>query len=204
MQLARLDHLRQLPAQPRHRLVDGAPVGLDLGLAGSAHEAEAAALAFEVGPGAHQPGALVAQRGQFHLQHALARAGAVGENLQDQAGPVEQLDPPFAFEVALLHRRHRAVDQNQLGLLGGDPRLDLGNLAGPEQQTGMGARQAHDLGGDHLQPRQRGGKRHGFLKRGVRRAAVAVRLDIGMQDDGTRRAGFAGGDRVVRAHSSPS
>jgi hypothetical protein len=116
VQLAGLDHLGELFAQPGELFVDGAPVGLDLGLAGAADEAEPAALAFEVGPGPHQPGALVAERGHFHLQHALAGAGAVGEDLEDQPGPVEDLDPPGLFEVALLHRAHRAVDQHELDL----------------------------------------------------------------------------------------
>ncbi len=125
VQLAGLDDLVQLPAQPHQLVVDGPPVGLDLGLAGAADEAEPAALALKVGPGAHQPGALVAERRHLDLQHALAGAGAVAEDLEDQPGAVEDLDLPGLFEIALLHRRDRPVDQHQLDLV---LREDLGQL----------------------------------------------------------------------------
>ena len=67
MQLTGLDHLGELLPQPGELLVDRAPVGLDLGLAGTADEAQSAALAFEVGPGAHEAGALVGQSRHLHL-----------------------------------------------------------------------------------------------------------------------------------------
>ncbi len=113
VQLARLHHPVELALDADHLVVDGAAVGLDLRLAGAADEAEAAALAFEVGPGADQAGALIAQGRKFDLQHAFAGAGAVGEDLEDQPGAVEKLDAPFLFQVALLDRADRAVDQHK-------------------------------------------------------------------------------------------
>ena len=134
MQGAGADHAVKLTAQADHLVVDGAAVSLDLRLAGAADEAEAAALPFEVGPRAHQPRPLIAERGQFDLQHAFAGAGAVGEDFEDEPGPVQDLDVPFLFQIALLHRADRAVDQHQLG---------LGLLQGGAQFIELARREQH-------------------------------------------------------------
>ena len=104
VQAARAAHLLELLLQPRDALADQPPVGLDLRLAGAAQEAEAAALPLEMGPGPHQPAALVFEMRQLDLQRALAGAGALAEDVEDQAGAVDHLAAPFALEIALLHR----------------------------------------------------------------------------------------------------
>ncbi len=50
VQPARRLHLLQFVFQPRDAVADQAAVGLDLGLAGTAHETKAAALALQMGP----------------------------------------------------------------------------------------------------------------------------------------------------------
>ncbi len=104
VQMARAAHLLQLLLQPHDAVADQPPVSLDLRLAGAAEEAEAAALALQMGPGAHQPAALVLQMREFDLQRALAGARALAENIEDQAGAVDDLAVPGRLQVALLHR----------------------------------------------------------------------------------------------------
>ncbi len=55
MQAAGAPHLLQLRLQPHDAVADQPAVRLDLRFAGAAEEAEAAALALQMGPGPHQP-----------------------------------------------------------------------------------------------------------------------------------------------------
>ena len=138
---------RQLLADGVDALVDQAPVGLDLRLAGAAEEAEAAALALQMGPGAHQPALLVGEVRQLDLQPALAGARALAEDLQDQAGAVEHLAVPGLLEVALLHRAHGMIDDGEPGLVLADQRRDAPRPCRSRTASpGRGLRQRHDLG----------------------------------------------------------
>ena len=49
-------------------------------------EAEAAALAFKVGPGADQAGTLIGKGREFNLKHAFTGPGAVGEEAAEPGG----------------------------------------------------------------------------------------------------------------------
>ena len=104
MQSARLDDHGQFLADRRDALLDQPAVGLDLRFAGAAEEAVAAALAFKMGPGAHQPALLVGEMRKLHLQTAFARQRALAEDFENEAGAIEDLAAPRLLEVALLHR----------------------------------------------------------------------------------------------------
>ena len=146
MQTARLDDHGQLLADRRNALIDQAAVGFDLRFARAAEEAVAAALAFKMGPGPHQPALLVGQMGKLHLQTAFSRQCALPEDFENEARAIEDLAPPCLFEVALLHGRHDVIDDREAGLLGGDQLAELGDLARAEQRRRPRRGQRHDLG----------------------------------------------------------
>ena len=77
MQAAGALDLFQLALDFRDALADQAAVGLDLGFAGTAEKAEAAALALKMGPDSHQAAALIGQVREFHLQAALPASARV-------------------------------------------------------------------------------------------------------------------------------
>jgi hypothetical protein len=114
-------------------LLDDAPVGLDLCLAGTAQETEAAALPLEVGPAADEPAPLIFEMGELDLQLAFTGMRPLAKDLEDQPGPVDDLRLPGTLEIALLDRRERMVDDDQRDLLGLDPRRNLVDLAAAEE-----------------------------------------------------------------------
>src|SRR5260221_1892194 len=93
-------------------LADQPAVDLELALAGTAEEAVAAALTLQMGPGTHETRALIAERSELDLQPPLMSARPRAENLENQAGAVDDLAVPRLLEVALLDRRDRRVDDD--------------------------------------------------------------------------------------------
>ena len=67
--------------------------------------------------------------GEFDLQRALARPRPFAEDFEDQPGPVDDLGLERLLEIALLHRRERAIHDDEFGLLVLDARGDLLDLA---------------------------------------------------------------------------
>ena len=78
---------------------------LDLRLAGAAEEAEAAALALKMGPGAHEPALLVGEMRQLDLQPPFAGARAPPKISRIRPVRSSTLHVPGLLEVALLDRR---------------------------------------------------------------------------------------------------
>ena len=183
LQGARAAHLLQLGLQLADLVGDQPAVGLDLGFAGAAHDPEAAALALQVGPGPHQARALVGEPGQLHLQPPFPRPRPPREDLQDQAGAVDDLAVPGLLEIALLHRRERVVDHGDVDLAELDDVADFLHLALAEQGGGRQAAQGRDQGLADLQVE---GQRqaHGLLQAHVGGPGGHASVPVGVDDNG--------------------
>jgi len=120
MQIPRPSGRVEVALQPGNALTDQPPVDFELAFAWAAEKAKPAALAFQMGPGAHQTGSLIGQRRQFDLQSAFMGAGPRAENLEDEPRPVDDLRLPAPFEIALLHRAQRGIDDDERDVVFGD------------------------------------------------------------------------------------
>ena len=120
------------------RLADHALVELDLLFARTAAHAGTAGLALQVRPAPHQPGRLVLQPRQLHLQLALVAARTLGKDFQNQQGPVVDRQLQAALEVALLGRTERLVKQHLGGPALLRQRLDFLGFATADKQGRVG------------------------------------------------------------------
>ena len=88
---------------------------------------------------------------ELDLQRALAGAGAGAEDFQDQAGAIEHLGVPRLLEIALLHRRERAIDYDQARLHALDKAGDLRDLAGADERRRPDRGDRHDAGLENIE-----------------------------------------------------
>ena len=187
LQSAGAAHVGELGLQGDDTIDQQTPVGLNLGFTRSAEETEAAALAFEVGPGADQTRALIVEPGQFDLQAAFARAGAAAKDLQDKTCAVDDLNPPGPFQVALLDGRQSVVDGDEINALFLANRRDLLDLALAEQSRRQGGAQWRDQTVPDIQF-ERSGQSDGFFEtRGRRTRPRALMRRV---DDHRRLGGY--------------
>jgi hypothetical protein len=148
-------HTLELLGDLPDAVADHPPVGLDLRLAGSPR-ADATAQPLEVFPLPDQAREHVRELGELYLQLPLHRARPLGEDVEDERGPVDDAQAERATEVPLLDGRQRIVGDHEVGVLAPGQRLDLLHLALAEVERG--ARRLPLLGepAHHLRARRLG------------------------------------------------
>ena len=85
------------------------------------------------------------------MQLAFPRAGALAEDLEDQAGTVDDLDLPDLFQFALLPRRDGVIDDHEADILGCDGVLELFYPAASEKSRWIDLPQFDDVCGGYIQ-----------------------------------------------------
>ena len=121
-----------------HALTDETAIGLELRLAGAAH-ADTAFLPLEVRPTAeHEARGDVFQLRELDFELAFEAAGALRENIENQAVSIEHPAACQLLQVALLTRRECVIDEDDVGsvVLSHDP--NLVGLAATHEETGIG------------------------------------------------------------------
>jgi len=204
LQSAGTPHLLQVLLHTHDPVADQAPVGLDLRLAGTAQEAEAAALPLQMGPGPHEPAALVFEMRELDLHGALLGARALPEDVEDEAGPVDDLAFPGPLQVPLLHGAELRIDNSDGDVFRLDRLSDGLDLPLAHQRRRTPGPQRRD-GSVHHHQSDRRGQTHRFGQLGVRRAGcVLPEWLFPWQDD--RRAGWRRGSlsRCYRQNLPPA
>ncbi len=163
MQPARPPHLLQILLQPHQPLIDQPPVGLDLRLARPAQKTEATALPLKVGRRPHQTRPLIRQMRQFDLQDAFPGRRPLPENIEDQRRPVDYLAAPLALQVALLHRRQRGIDDDDVDTLVLDDRVEVLHVPATQKRRRLALAQRQDRLMHHDEP-DRGGQTDSLLQ----------------------------------------
>ena len=131
------------------RVADDPPVGLELGLAGTAR-ADAALGPRQVGPQPGQARQLVLELGELDLEPALVGLRVQGEDVEDQPAAVDDLDVEQALERLLLAGRQLVVGDEEVeaGLALG--RDELLGLALADVPVGVDVAAVLPLGADHV------------------------------------------------------
>jgi hypothetical protein len=139
-------HGFDLAPQLRDAGVDPPPVGLQLGLTGTTcadaaaarATARAAALTRQRVTPAAQSRQKVLQLGELDLSLALLALRVLGEDVEDQRGPVDDLDLDLLLELSQLRGRQLAVADDRVGAGHDDHVAQLVDLAAADEGGGVG------------------------------------------------------------------
>jgi hypothetical protein len=181
-------HFFQFPSELGDALVNPPAVNLELGFAGAAQADAAGAaaaggtagLARQVRPLAGEARLAVFILRQLHLQRALAGAGVLGEDVQDQRGAIENNDVVAVegfLQLALVARRKLVVEDDHIEVQRALPGLQLLHLAGADEGLGVGGVQRLRRLADHVQAgglTEQGQLRERGFKRQMSRSACAA------------------------------
>ena len=126
---ALLFDLRERLLQLEDAAADAAAVDLQLLLARAAHPDAGRALAREHAPHAEQPRQAVLELRKLHLELALARLGAHGEDVEDEHGAVDDGHAERLLQIAHLHGGELVVKDDQVRLERVDVERELVRLA---------------------------------------------------------------------------
>ena len=120
-------------------VVEHAPVKFDLLFTGPPAQTNAALLSLKVRPSANKSGGLMLHLGKFHLKLTFVATSPLGENLENQADPLHNVDAPDLFEVALLDGRQGMIEQHVINLLGDEALANFGDFPATNKGRRIGA-----------------------------------------------------------------
>ena len=122
-------------------LADQAAVGFELRFARAA-QADTALLALEVSPRADQPRRQILQLREFDLQLAFVAAGALREDIENEAGAVDHAPIQRLLQIALLRGRERVIEDDEFDVVRLAREAQFFDLAAADEHLGIGARPA--------------------------------------------------------------
>ena len=126
--VALLSQLGQLSGQGPNARGQQPAVGFQLRFARAA-QADAALLAFQVRPAAHQPRRQVLELRELDLELAFEGAGTLRKNVEYQSAAIEHAPAGQLLEIAFLAGRERVIDQYDVRALGLRNGVDFIRLA---------------------------------------------------------------------------
>jgi len=103
-----------------------------------------------MGPAADQSTSLIVEMREFDLQAPFGSRCTLAEDLQNQAGAIYDLALELLFQIALLDRRKRTIDNDQLSLVLLAGHGNILNLPLAEERCRAWLANGHDEGIGHF------------------------------------------------------